>query len=256
MTYPRSIRLGLMPERVNDLVLLNVINLRLGPDTLNGLLSEGSRVSLGGWRVVHVIEAGVVGEGVVVVDALEEVEVGKHHLRVDAALEHDNVRVVDQRGRRRRQHPRQWHLRRRRLSRAHQWVRRQWRGSDNRHGNEREWDSYKTRHGCGQKARSGFHPPASSACTWSRSHLACHWETASICRSGSCHCTSNHPTGYNRIDNHARQSCNSQSEKRQLEYLLVIQSFISGPQSPRPHPHSRSQSPPPRASTVSLLHLA
>ncbi len=157
MTYPRSVPLGLVPERVNELVLLNVVDLWLGPDTLNGLLSEGPRVSLGGWRVVHMIEARVVGgEGVVVVSTLKEVEVGKHHLRVDVALEHDNVRVVDQRGRRRRQHRGQRHLRRRRLSRAHQGVSRQRRGSNNRYGNEREWYSCETRHRrCGQKEARG-----------------------------------------------------------------------------------------------------
>lgn len=147
MTYPRSVRLGLVLGRVNDLVPLNVIDLWLGSDTLNSLLSEGPRVPLGGLRVVHMIEAGVVGgKGVVVVSTLEEVEVGKHHLRADVALEHDNVRVIDQRGCRRRQHRRQRHLRRRLLSRAHQWVRRQRRSSNNRYGNEREWDPCETRH--------------------------------------------------------------------------------------------------------------
>src|SRR5258706_8546710 len=105
MTYPRSVPLGLVPERVNELVLLNVVDLWLGPDTLNGLLSEGPRVSLGGWRVVHIIEARVVGdEGVVVVSTLNEVGWGALHLRFGVALEHENVRVGDQRRRARRQH--------------------------------------------------------------------------------------------------------------------------------------------------------
>jgi hypothetical protein len=96
MTYPRSVPLSLERVRGNNLVLLNVVDLWLGPDTLNGLLSERPRIPLGGWGVVHVIEARVVGDkGVVAVGALEEVEVGKHHLGVDVALEHDNVRVVD-----------------------------------------------------------------------------------------------------------------------------------------------------------------